>query len=79
MNTQALFAICQASDSLPVQDVHGAACDNAAATLGSKFAQGNFDDAFLSNWIGSIQDILSTAEGANTEAREFFSAHGVAA
>lgn len=80
MNTAELFAVCQDTDSLAVMDVHGTACDNAAATLGSKFVQGTFDSEFLTNWIGSVVDILSTEDGgASAEAREFFAAHGVAA
>jgi hypothetical protein len=73
-----LFEVCQNTFSLPVMDVHGAACDNAAATVGSRFVRGNFDDEFLANWFGSLQSILADGDGVTAEARAFFDGHNVA-
>ena len=73
-----LFAVCQDSMSLDVMDVHGSASDNAAATIGSRFVRGNFDDEFLSHWFGSLQSILADGDGVSPGARAFFDGHNVA-
>jgi hypothetical protein len=76
-----LFAICQDAKSLDVMNVHGSACDNAAATIGwpnRLNATGGFTDAFIANWFGSLQSILADGDDVTPEARTFFESHHVA-
>lgn len=73
----ALFATCQRAESLGVMNVHGDACDNAAATMGAEFTQGSFGAEFLGHWFGSLQSILSDSEDVSPGARKFFDFHKV--
>lgn len=77
-NRSELFALCQESDSIDVMNVHGDACDNAAATIGQRFVRGNFDDEFLGFWFGSLQVILACSDLVTPEARQFFESNNVA-
>lgn len=72
-----LFAVCQADATDDVANVHGLACDNAAATIGSRFVRGNFDAEFLEHWFGTLQSILADGDGVSPEARAFFDSHNV--
>lgn len=73
-----LFETCQADRSDDVAEVHGLACDNAAATMDGKFVRGCFNEEFLSHWFGSVQSILAAGDNVTPAARQFFESHGVA-
>jgi hypothetical protein len=74
-----------ASGSVPdsVEMVAWSAGDNAADTCNENgdakhqdgFGKFGFTDAFMSNWLGSVRDLLSSSE--NKDAREWFSSRGV--
>ncbi len=72
-----LFEMCQRTRCLGVMDVDGLACDNAAATLGGSFVQGQFTDEFINHWFGSVQSILADSDFVTESARAFFDSHNV--
>lgn len=72
-----LFEMCQRTCSLGVMDVDSLACDNAAATLGNRFVQGQFTDEFIDLWLDAVKDILACSDFVTESAREFFERHNV--
>lgn len=72
-----LFAICQNTKDFEIMDVHDSAADNAAATMGSRFVRGNFNEEFLSHWFGSLQSVLCDGDNVTPAARKFFESHNV--
>lgn len=67
-----LFAICQRTNDLEIMDVYSLACDNSAATIGSRFGRGKFDEEFIDHWFGSLQSILCDGDNVSPAARKFF-------